>query len=77
MNYTPGQKVAHRVATGSEPMLMLGKVMPDGRNVLWQEMVNEHGVESNRNAPGIRPGRPVPLQGDELPCPVEFEQFIK
>ena len=77
MNYTPGQRVAHRVTTGTEPMLMLGKVQPDGRSVVWQEMVNSHGIPSNQNAPGIRAGRPVPLQGDELPCPAEFANLIR
>lgn len=76
MQFKPGDKVAHQVATRPN-CLMLGKVMPDGGSVLWQEMVDHNGVESNRNAQGIRPGKPVPLKGDEQPCPPEFAHLVK
>lgn len=75
MQLTPGMKVAKRIETRPD-QLALGKVL-DGGKVLWQEIVNDHGVESNKTVPGVRPGNPVPLRGDELPCPAQFAHLVK
>ncbi len=71
----PGMKVARRIQTRPD-QVALGKVL-EGGQVLWQEIVNDQGVESNRTVPGVRPGKPVPLKGDELPCPPEWAHLVK
>lgn len=68
MAFQPGDKVALQLPHRPD-LLVLGKVQPDGQQVLWCEIVDSNGVESNRNAAGVRPGRPVPLRGEERPCP--------
>ncbi|ABW35063.1 hypothetical protein Dgeo_3022 (plasmid) [Deinococcus geothermalis DSM 11300] len=72
----PGMKVAHQLPHRPD-LLALGKVMPDGQSVLWQEIVDANGTETNRNASGVRPGRPVPIKGDERPCPPQFAHLVR
>lgn len=76
MQFQPGQKVADQLPHRPD-LLILGKVQPDGKSVLWQEVVDHNGVETNRHhGAGVRPGRPVPLTGNEQPCPAEFAHLI-
>lgn len=75
MQLQPGMKVAHQLPHRPD-LMALGKVTPDGRNVQWQEIVDGNGVESNRYGQGVRPNKPVPLKGDEQPCPAQFAHLI-
>lgn len=76
MQLQPGMKVAHQLPHRPN-LLALGKVTADGQNVLWQEIVDHNGVESGRGGQGVRPGKPVPIKGDERPCPAEFAHLIR
>jgi hypothetical protein len=76
MTFQPGEKVALQLPHRPD-LLVLGRVQPDGQHVLWCEIVDSNGVESNRNAVGLRPGRPVSLKGTEQPCPLEFAHLVK
>ncbi|PIG96920.1 hypothetical protein [Deinococcus sp. UR1] len=71
----PGTKVAETLTIRPDLMLV-GKVMPDGNSVLWQEVVDQHGMGSNAHVQGVRPGKPVPLSGKEKPCPPEFAKYV-
>ncbi len=76
MTFTPGMKVAHRLPHRPD-LLALGKVEPDGQHIRWHEIVDSHGTETNRLGQGVSNARPVPIKGDEQPCPPEFEHLIK
>jgi hypothetical protein len=67
--------VAHTGPVGNA-MLLVGRVVGDGQQVLWYELVNEYGVPSNAVARGVRPGRPVPLSGNEFPIPERFAALV-
>ncbi|MCD0168057.1 hypothetical protein IHN59_00260 [Deinococcus sp. 23YEL01] len=71
----PGTKVA-KVMKIRPDLMLVGKVMPDGQNVLWQEVVDQQGMGSNAHVQGVRPGNPVPLTGEEKPCPPEFQKYV-
>lgn len=76
MEFQAGQKVAHQLPHRPD-LMALGKVQADSKSVLWQEIVDHNGTESGRNGQGVRPNRPVPLKGDEQPCPPQFEHLIQ
>ena len=75
--HPPGTKVAHRssVTPGSAAV---GIVAADGRHVVWVGMVDGLGDGTPRlrrtAAPVCR--TPVPLRGDEIPCPDTLAAFL-
>ncbi len=71
----PGQKVAS-VVRSRPSQLMLGVVQPDGTTVLWVRMVDTAGQASPYPQPQVRPGQPVGLRGDEVPCPAEYQGLL-
>jgi hypothetical protein len=75
---TPGMKVAERVKTAPH-MLALGKVTPDGNSVIWHDiidMADGHAHHSHYGNPMRFAKTPVPLRGDEVPCPPELAHLI-
>ncbi len=71
----PGQKVASRVRS-RHSQLMLGVVQQDGASVLWMAMIDTAGVASFYPQPSVKAGSPVPIRGDEFPCPPEYEDRL-
>lgn len=71
----PGMKVARPVAT-APGSLALGKVTPDGANVIWHEIVDHAGHPASKYG-GMRFGKtPKPLDGTEVPIPPEFAELV-
>lgn len=68
--FKPGQKVAHQVVTRPD-MLALGVVEPDGLSVRWTAFIDGEGCVTR-----LRSRMAVPLNGDEQPCPEEFEDLF-
>lgn len=75
--HRPGTKLAHRssVTPGSAAV---GIVSASGRHVVWLDMVDtlEDGALRRRRTAAPVCRTPVPLRGDEIPCPPELERFI-
>lgn len=76
MNMQPGTKIAKTMKLRPDLMLV-GKVMPDGTQVQWQDVVDSHGMHSNAHVSGVRPNHPVALTGAEVPCPPEFARYVR
>lgn len=74
----PGMKVADHVET-APGMIALGKVQPDGKSVVWHEIIEVHEGQAHHSHYGIpmRKGlTPRPLRGTEVPCPPELAHLI-
>lgn len=72
----PGSRVAHR-SVHAPRMVALGIVGADGAHVVWLALVevSDDGSARRRDT-GARVCRtPLPLRGDEIPCPEEFVRF--
>jgi NADH dehydrogenase [ubiquinone] 1 alpha subcomplex assembly factor 1 len=71
----PGQKVASQIR--SRPtQFMLGVVQPGGDTVLWMTMIDTAGVVSMFPQVRVKPGSPVPVRGDEFPCPEKYAALL-
>jgi hypothetical protein len=71
----PGQKVASQIR--SRPtQFMLGVVQPGGDSVLWRTMIDTAGVVSMFPQEKMKPGHPVPVRGDEFPCPEKYAALL-
>lgn len=73
----PGMKVARRMPHRPD-LAAIGVVTPDGKGIIYQEVVDSQGRESNRYGGGFRPtGEAVPIRGDEIPCPQEWQHLLR
>lgn len=71
----PGMKVARAVAT-APGTFALGKVMSDGQNVVWHEIVDHEGRPASAYGGMWFAKTPKPLEGNEVPCPPEFADLV-
>lgn len=72
----PGTRVAHRSAH-APTMVALGIVSADGGHVVWLALVEvgDDGCARRRDTAARVCRTPLPLRGDEVPCPAEFLHF--
>jgi len=72
-----GTRVAHRSPVTPDSTA-IGIVAASGRHVVWLDQIDRlaDGTLRRRRTAAPVCRTPVPLRGDEVPCPSEFDRFI-